>query len=173
LVLDFIFEQDGWVLHELSSRGDHDVRVFRATIDVCAAFSIGRTPTHFQLHAPEMGGRVQYRRITFDPEIVKGATFRYSTEGWGLIQVYLGMLRDDGTLTSSHTNHNSEVRAQTWSHTYRDDPSPDEWNWAGVKRVSGKLVRFIRKLAVDKLGSRPILPAAHAARCDGRVVHLR
>ena len=168
-VLDFIFEQDGWVLHELSSRPDHEVRVFRATADVCSAFSIGKTATHFQLHAPEMGGRAQHRRIVFEPGAVKGATFRYATDGWGLIQLYFGALRKDGTLTNSHTNHNSEVRAQAWAPTYRNDPSPEEWDWAGVKRVSGRLVRFIRKLGVGKLGSRPILPAAHAAQKNGRL----
>ena len=29
------------------------------------------------------------------------------TEGWGLIQLYFGVLRKDGTLTHSHTNHNT------------------------------------------------------------------
>jgi hypothetical protein len=171
-VLDFVFAQDGWVLHELASQPDCKVRVFRATDDVFGAFDIGKISTHFQLHAPETGGRVKHRKIVFDAGAVPGATHRYTTEGWGLIQLYLGALRA-GTLSSSHTNHNSETRAQTWSATVRTAPGPDAWDWDGVKRVSGKLVRFIRKLGVDKHGSRPILPAAHAAREAGRVRRLQ
>lgn len=168
-VLDFIFEQDGWVLHELASRPNHKVRIFRSTAGVLEAHKVGTVATYFHLHAPEMGGRVIHRRIKFNPGAVKGATHRFDSEGWGLIQLYFGARRKDGSLTPSHTNHNSETRAQTWSKTYVDDPSPDEWDWAGVKRVSGQLIRFIRKTSLDKSGSRPILPAAHTAHEAGRV----
>jgi hypothetical protein len=50
-VLDFIFDQDGWVLHELASRPGHKVRTYRSTADVSDAAALGTRDAHFQLEA--------------------------------------------------------------------------------------------------------------------------
>lgn len=154
-VLDFVFAQEGWVLYELSSRFDERVRAFRSTAEITRAFRIGRTDAHFQLHSPEMGARPEFRRI--DLNASTGASFRYATEGWGLIQLYFGSVDADRVLRNSHTNHNSPTRAAAWASVVNDGASPNAWNWTGVQQTSGKLVRFIRKSAVAKRASRPIL----------------
>src|SRR5687768_17320992 len=110
-VLDFVFEQPGWVLHELASENDSSIRTFDSTHSVLAAFPLCERSLHFQLYSAEMRGAVLHRRITFKPGAVPGATFRYATEGWGLIQLYLGMRRNDGTLSACHTNHNSDRKS--------------------------------------------------------------
>lgn len=163
LVLDFVFRQDEWELHELSSEHDHSVRVFRSTRDVLAGCALGRGLCCFQLYSPEMAGRPIHRRIDLKPGAVPGATHRFSTEGWGLVQLYFGFMRPGAGLTHSHTNHNSLVRAEAWSPHRSELGSPDEWDWAGVARVSGRLVRFIRKQGVAKFGPRPVLPGADRA----------
>lgn len=155
-ILDFIFAQPGWTLYELYSQWDKPVRVFSSTESVRDTFNLCKESTHFQLYAPDMGGSVHYRRI----ERNAGETVRNSTEGWGLIQVYFGDL-SGGLLTNSHTNHNSETRAYNWSVTLPDLGDVGEWDWSGVERTSGKLVRFIRKLGVAKQGSRPVLKQAY------------
>ncbi len=166
-VLDFIFAQPGWTLYELYSQWDKPVRVFSSTKSVRDSVDLCRESTHFQLYAPEMGGGVQFHRI----ERNMGETVRYSTEGWGLIQVYFGSLHD-GLLTNSHTNHNSETRAYNWSATTHDLGDIDEWNWSGVERTSGKLVRFIRKLGVAKHGSQPVLKQAYES-LQGDAIRLQ
>ena len=92
-VLDFVFAQPGWKLVELGSLPDQKLRTFRSTAEVLAAHPIGKRATHFQLHAPDMKGRVTARRINLDPGAVPGATHRYTSEGWGLIQLYFGAVR--------------------------------------------------------------------------------
>jgi len=42
---------------------------------------------------------------------------------------------------------------------------PAAWNWKAVTGASSKLNRSIRRMAVDKIGSRRVLP--HAARSIG------
>lgn len=164
-VLEFVFAQPGWVLHELGSELDRPVRVFRSADALLAASAFGSQSQHFQLHTPELGGVVTHQRVDFRPGAVPGHTHRFTTEGWGLIQLYFGQVTADSGLTNSHTNHSSELRASKWAHRAagKGADHPTLWDWAAVRRTSGRLNRFLRKLAVAKHGSRPVLPAAHAA----------
>lgn len=157
----FIFEQPGWQLWELTSSGEQPLRLFATMGELRASFPSVIEATaahHFHLYAPEMGGSVTHRRI----ELRRGATFRYASEGWGLIQLYTGALRD-AHLSACHTNHNSERRALTWAVHSPTLAPPSAWNWSAVARISGRLNRFIRGIAAGKRASRPILPAAFAA----------
>lgn len=170
-VLRFVFQQPGWVLFELASEPDRPVRRFHSFEAFTRSFSLCEKSLHFQLYAPEMRGSVVERRIDFKPGAVPGATHRFATEGWGLIQLYFGVKGDRG-LTASHTNHNSETRAGTWSSTIGDLGDPEAWDWLAVTRVSGRLCRYIRKRAVTKAWSRPVLPAANHAVLQGQTTLL-
>jgi hypothetical protein len=117
-----------------------------------------------------MGGKITSKLITFRPGAVPGATFRYDSAGWGLIQLYFGNVRD-GRLSNCHTNHNSERRARKWEPTYADDPMDpvDAWNWKEVTRTSALLNRFVKRIAPGKIHSRPVLRAAWEAHATGKV----
>ena len=166
-VLDFVFSQRGWALYELSSRPDSPLRKFDSTEAVTAVFDLPNTDVRFHLCAQEMGGRVREKRIVFKPGAVPGASFRFDSQGWGLVQLYFVAPRD-GKLKASHTNHNSELRARRWEPTYADEPDRvDDWDWKAVERTSARLNRFIRGVALSKVGSRPVLPMAHRAHAQG------
>lgn len=171
-VVDFIFDQRDWSLFELASQPDKALREFHTTNELVEAyptFDRLSTPLHFQLYCPTMGGRVLKRRIDFKPGAVPGATFRYDCQGWGLIHLFFGELRD-ARLSPCHTNHNSQRRAEKWEPTYVDQLDPvAEWNWREVTRISGRMIRFIKSTAKAKSGSRPVLPAAHHAHESGAV----
>ena len=173
-VLDFVFAQPGWRLVELASQHDRPLRTFHTTGEVLDGFptflNLSRS-LHFQLYSEAMRGRVGSKRIAFNPGAVPGATFRFDSQGWGLIQLSFGQLRD-GRLSSCHTNHNSEKRARNWEPTYADDPemgSVDDWNWKEVSSTSSRLNRFVQRRAMGKLHSRPVLPAAWEAQIKGEV----
>jgi hypothetical protein len=102
------------------------------------------------------------RRIEFLPGVHPDATFRYCCEGWGLIQLYCGGSAGTQELRWSHTNHNTQKRASAWAAAGPRLGDPLQWNWPAVTNVSGRLNRAIRRMAVDKISSRPVLP--HAAR---------
>ncbi len=137
------------------SEPDHELREFRAADEVpqdhrdrmLALFVLGAGPVPI------------FNRITLNPGALGDATFRYSCEGWGLIQLYFGVPTDDA-LGWSHTNHNTEKRASAWVHTTERLGDPAEWDWPEVTRASGRLNRAIRKLAVYRFGPRPVLPGA-------------
>jgi hypothetical protein len=169
LVLGFIFIHPDWTLWELASRPDTSTRSFRSIAEVRNAFQLGEAATYLLLHSPEMRGEVLYRRIEFRPGAVTGATFRYATEGWGLIQFYFGSLKATGALTASHTNHFTQKGANAKAYPGSSLGDPGHWDWAAVAKISGRLVRFIKKNSIGKFGSCPILPNANKAQTDGRV----
>ena len=166
-VLSFVFENPSWTLWELASRHDAPLRSFRDLATLNAAFELGAQDLYLQLHAPEMGGQVHSKRINFTPGAVKGASHRFDSSGRGLIQLYLVVPRDD-TLSNCHTNHNSEKGARKWE-IPDDVDRVDDWDWQGVGRVSSRLNRFIRSIAVAKHGPRPVLPAAQALVESGQL----
>jgi hypothetical protein len=81
-ILDFIFAQPGWVLVESASRHDKPPRRFRLTAEVFEAFDLRRETAHLMLYAPETGGSISERRVTFKPGAVPGATGRTDSAGW-------------------------------------------------------------------------------------------
>lgn len=123
-----------------------------------------------QLHLRDAGGLVQQRKI----ELIKSERhpdggFRYTTNGWGLIQLYLeAPLR--GGLRASHTVHNHPERLAKWGKLDHDKlGDPDDWDWEKVISFAKRLNSFIRRQGVAKKGARAILPAAAEARergCD-------
>jgi len=167
-VVQFIFTNQDWVLYELSSRPDCEVKVFHSVNEVKALLQGEDESFHFQLYSPAMGGLVQFRRIDFSPGAVPGKSFRYATEGFGLIEFYVSRPRN-GKLRPSHTNHFSMKGAEDWAPIRSEVASPNNWNWKHVTSMSNRLNRHIRSLGVAKHGSRAILQGAQAGLAAGEL----
>ncbi len=166
-ILEFVFAQPGWTLVELASVPDQPLQRFRAADLFLGAHDLARDGALLQLYSTDMGGGIIERHVEFDPGVVGDAKGRTDSTGWGLIQLYLsGEL--DGRIGKSHTNHNSESRALQWEPIYENELGlVSAWDWTAVARTSRRLNGYIRKMAVDKSGSRVILPHAAARVADG------
>jgi len=89
-------------------------------------------------------GHVEARRISLDPKKCDGHTFRYSLDGWGLIQI---QITENGQgLCECRIAVNSPKRAQAWADTYPAYQDPKLWNWPIVERHTRKLIRHLKKL---------------------------
>lgn len=165
VILEHIFDHLPCRIFELSSRFDSELAEFSSLSDVERHFDINdwasteRPSLLLTIYAADANGPLSFRRIALDSTECDGAKFRYSCDGWGLIQLYLESPRQ-GNLRNSHTHHNSEKRAGNWSPTYPEMGDAADWNWAAVNSFSRKLNRFIRKSGVHKIGSRVVLPCA-------------
>ena len=169
-ILDFMFDQPGWLLIEHASRGDMPLRRFHSTEDVLTAFDLERATAHLHLYTPEMRGAIMEQRVVYQPGAVPGPTGRTDAGGWGLIQFYLAPA-DEQSIGVSHTNHNSEARARAWEPIGADRLGPvDAWDWQAVTRVSRRLNYQIRKLAVGRSSGRAILPEAAALVSRGALL---
>jgi hypothetical protein len=164
-VLNFVFQELPVRVFESYSSFEHELTELKSVQDIADHYPLGQCKNNsesvlLQLWAVNSSKEVRIRKIKLDPKKCDGAQFRYTIEGWGLIQLYLGGVSKSGVI-ASHTNHNSEKRANAWSSTYSDRMgSPAAWNWKEVTAISNKLNRYIRKAAVTKQGSRPVLKAA-------------
>jgi len=158
VVLDYVFEKSGCRVFESYSKFDEEILEFEKPEDIIRNRKSGQS-TYLQLVVPSASKLVEIRRIPLDEST--GHRFRYSIDGWGLIQLYLGNQTLAG-ITNSHTNHNSEARARHWEPT-RDMDSVSRWDWKEIVSVSSALNRFIRKQAVASAFRRPYchLPRAH------------
>lgn len=94
---------------------------------------------------PEWGGVVRKRKILLDPKRCDGATYRYTMEGWGLIQFQMNLT--DPELVSCRFAVNSEKRANNWASVAPELGAPSLWNWSLIEKNIRRLIRVLRKNA--------------------------
>ena len=164
-ILDFIFSERKCEVYENASDYEKPLKRFHSTNEVIDEFN--RTypngnkwhSVFLQLYVIGSGPGFSARRIELRPDKCGGATHRFSADGWGLVQFYLHR-ESDSHLEASHSNHNSQKRAEKWAPTCKDMEDPSAWDFDKIKSFSSQLNRFIRKNHAAKLGSRAVLPEA-------------
>jgi hypothetical protein len=162
-ILDYIFSETDLILYELSSKYGEDIKSFRATNEVLKQYNFcnsNQTSETFQLWTPRFEGDLVIRKVELNPKYCEGHTFRYSTEGWGLIQLYFGV-RKNKKLKFSHIGHQSEKRALLWQDTINNLGEVKKWNWKEVETTSRKLkYQISKKMSVKKINNYEILKGA-------------
>jgi hypothetical protein len=156
-VLSFIYNETDAVVFESYSEYDRELRRFTSLTELQTAFEIGISPKSqvlLQLWSQSVIPEPIPQRIELN---VKGFSFRYSIEAVGLIQLYLGGLRNN-VIVESHYGHWSKAGAERRSAL----PTTD-CNWESLKKLSGRLQRFISGMASAKFDGRVILPEAYEA----------
>lgn len=169
-LLGFVFNESECRVFECYSIPGRPLVEFASTAEALQAFDHGANAhLGLMLYTQAMKGRCSIRRIDLNRDLFPDTPWRETIEGWGLIQLDLVGVRN-GRLDHCHTNHSSEARARAWAATCPARCPVEEWDFAAVSRVSNRINRHIRtRLAVAKLGSRPVLPAAQALFAAGTV----
>lgn len=165
-ILNFIFTELDCRAFESYSKYENNLIEFKTAQEAIQyfdlkSFSKARNKSALIMLWPTTASQnVQINKIKLDPKRCNGATYRFSIDGWGLINLYLKGINEDG-LQYSNTNHNSEKRALNWQSLYSDKiGSPNSWNWKEVSRISRKLNNFIKKNAPNKVGALHIMNCA-------------
>ena len=173
-LLQFIYAETDCRVFESYSEFDQNLREFTSAEQLLSAYDIGRDPhgnghaALLQLWSPSVSSQVKIERIALIPKKCDGHTFRFSVNGWGLMQLYLGG-ENERAISHSHFGHNSQKRAQAWETTLIDQLGPvSEWDWDLLVKVSRKIQNHIRRrLAASKVDSRPILREANRKLAEG------
>jgi hypothetical protein len=153
-LLAFIYDETDIVVFELSSEFDREIRRFTSLKDLESTFNIGQMTKgqiHLQLWSVSVMKEPKPRRIKLT---MKDHSFRYAIEGAGLIQLYLGGLKEN-IIGETHYGHWNQAGAEE-----RCVLPTEDCDWEALKKLSGRLQRFIRGMAVAKIDSRVILPEA-------------
>ncbi len=116
--------------------------------DICAYAGSKRSSdgyAHFAIVYPDMAGALTMARIELDSSKCGGHTYRYQSQGWGLIWVYLKLSPTGGR--ESFVSANSEKRALAWAPTYPEMEAPSAWHWPSVARHLRRLRRALKLAA--------------------------
>jgi hypothetical protein len=169
-LLDFIFTETDLKIYDLASPYGQEISMYNSTNEIATKFDLenGRqSSVTFQLWTERFGGDLLFRKVDLEPKYCNGYTFRYSTEGWGLIQLYFGGLKDS-VLFHSHIGHYNEKGALKWEENNHFKGRVDKWNWKEIEQVSRKIKYQIHnKMASRKIGSYGILPGAEKLSTSG------
>ena len=163
VILDFIFKETDLHIYDFGSPYGQEICEYKNIDEIDSKFDLSngdKFAVSFQLWAPRHKGKPLFRKVNLDPKHCDGYTFRYSTDGWGLIQLYFGGLKNNA-LNQSHIGHFNEMGALKNESTSSFNGKVNDWNWAEIQATARKLKYQIHnKLAIRKIGSLGVLSGA-------------
>ncbi|MFD1468392.1 hypothetical protein ACFQ48_09160 [Hymenobacter caeli] len=172
-VLNHIFENTDLQLFDSYSEYGQEICRYRSASEIATKFDLengGQFAITLQMWSPRFGVEIAFSRIKLNPKYCDGHTFRYSTSGWGLIQLYLGGCQKN-CLHHSHIGHFNERGAMGRVDNDSELAEVKRWNWKQIASTSGRLRRQISKMSVRKFDGLDALPGADALSKGG--VELR
>lgn len=169
-LLDFIFNETDLKIFDLASPYGQEISEYKSADEITTKFDLengGQSSVTFQLWAQRFGSNILFRKIDLNPKYCNGYTFRYSADGWGLIQLYFGGQKNN-ELFHSHIGHFNEKGALKQEEANHFNGKVDKWDWKEIEKTSRKLKNQIHnKIAVRKIGSYGILPGANTLNNNG------
>lgn len=169
-IFEFIFKETDLHVYDLSSQYGQEICQYKTVEEISSKFDLDngdKFALTFQLWAPRHKGKPIFRKVDLDPKQCKGHSFRYSTEGWGLIQLFFGGIKNN-KLNQSHIGHFSEKVALKWEETNKVNGLVNLWDWKEIQASSRKLKYHVQnKLSTGKIASFGVLSGADNLRSQG------
>jgi hypothetical protein len=169
-ILNFIFAETDLRIFDHSSPLGQKVNEYKSTDEVTAKFDLqagGKFAITFKMWSPTFKAELIFEKVDLNPKHCKGHTFRYCTQGWGLIQLYFGGI-ENNHLSPSHIGHFNQKGALKWEGINLSNGKVNNWDWPEIEKTSRKLKYQIHnKLVVKKIGARGVLKAAEALQREG------
>ncbi|EMO41188.1 hypothetical protein LEP1GSC186_3011 [Leptospira noguchii serovar Autumnalis str. ZUN142] len=150
-ILNYLFQKKNCSIYESYSDFEKPIRIFSNVEEIIQEFQ--SNTIFLNIYVQGSGPKFKARKILLDPKKCNGAKYRFSSDGWGMIQLHLSTnIRN--RLCSSYTNHNTLKRAEKWEKFYKDLDSPSQWNFDSVIQFSNQFIRKIKSQTYAKIGSR-------------------
>jgi hypothetical protein len=93
-ILDYIFNETDLKAYDLSSSPDAEISVYKTAQEIIKKFDLEsgkQFAITFNLWSPTFKGEIIFQKRELNPKRCNGHTFKFTTEGWGLIQLYFGV----------------------------------------------------------------------------------
>ena len=153
-LVKFIFSESDIKFYESYSEMDKELIQINSYLEFDRYFnklSTNKiTHTGFAIYYPETRGKISFKKINLDPKRCKGKTFRYRTDGWGLIFINLKISDFDNEI-ECNIHVNTKKRAENWSDTYPEFGRPELWEWKIIENKSRKIIRKLKNYAQHRL----------------------
>lgn len=151
-ILEFIFKETDLHLFDLGSVYGQEIYEYKSVEEITEKFDLvsgDKFAVTFQLWSPRHKAQPIFRKINLDPKHCKGHTFRYSTDGWGLIQLYFGGIKHNKQ-NESHIGHFTEKAALERESTTTFNGKVSEWDWSEIQKTSRLLKQKIKTILTEK-----------------------
>jgi len=172
-ILKFIFKETDLQVYDLGSLYGQEICQYKTVDEISSKFDLDngdKFAVTFQLWTPRHKGKPLFRKIDLDPKHCNGHTFRYSTDGWGLIQLYFGGLKNN-ELNQSHIGYLNESAALKNKSLTTFNGKVNAWDWTEIQATSRKLKYQIHnKLAIRKIGCFGVLTGADKLEKHGIIL---
>jgi hypothetical protein len=169
-ILEYIFDETDLRVFDLGSIPGERICEYTSANEINEKFDLengGSNSLTFQLWTSRFKAQPVFRKIELNPKNSKEPTFRYSTDGWGLIQLYFGGIKNQ-ELNRSHIGHFNEKGALKLEGINLVNGKVSNWDWKEIEVTSRKLKYQIHnRLTVKKLGSFGILNGADKLEKQG------
>ena len=146
-IVQAIFIEGSPEVYEAYSAFDSDIVSFASAAELNSYILRPRSEKGsilgFVVHYPDTKGFVEKKKIQLEREKCDGHTYRYSMNGWGLIQFQVNLQK--APQVSCRFAVNTEKRANSWYATYPELKSPATWDWKAVERHARRLTRELKK----------------------------
>jgi hypothetical protein len=157
-------------IYDSYSSYDEHIHEYKSAQEITSKFDLvkgDKFALTFQLWTPRHKGEPLFRKIELDPKRCNGHTFRYSTDGWGLIQLYFGGIQNS-LLNQSHIGHFNEKGAFEKETPNHLNDKVNIWDWEEIQKSSRKIKYQIHnKMAIRKIGSFGVLNGADKLEKQG------
>lgn len=168
-ILEYIFSETDLEIYDCYSIYDQEVCKYNNPQEIIQKFDLvngDKFALTFNLWSPRHEGKLIFRRIELDAKRSKHS-FRYALNGWGLIQLYFGGVKNN-ELSYSHIGHFSEKGAVGRNLSGSVNGNVNTWNWKEIETTSRCLKYQIHnKLAIRKIGSFGVLKGADRLEKEG------
>lgn len=161
-ILEFIFLEMSLKVYDLGSPYGKEISEYKNAKEIEAKFDLENEDKYaqtFQLWSPRHGGSPIFRRIDLNPKYCNGHTFRYSTDEWGLIQLYFGGVKNH-ELSYSYIGHFREKEALKQETLNSTNGRVNDWDGGEIIKTSKQLKQELRRLAQKQIGIFEVLEGA-------------
>ena len=169
-IFNFILNKTDLIIYDSYSSYEQDISQYQSVDEISSKFDLingDKFAVTFQLWSPRHKAKPIFEKIELNPKYCDGHSFRYSTIGWGLIQLFFGGI-ENNELHRSHIGHFNEKGAFARQDTSERNGKVSDWDWKEIQVTSRQLKYQIHnKFAVRKLGSFGILKGADILEKQG------
>jgi hypothetical protein len=162
-ILEFILTKTDLRIFDSYSEFESEIKEYKTIEDFNSKLELqnnGEIDLQLQLWNKTFGRDIEFEKIELNPKYCNGKKYRFSTRGFGLIQLYFGKL-EKNVLSKSHIGHFNEKSTKKWESIGNRNEKTEDWNWIEITKNSRKLQYEIsKKLAVKKINSYGILKGA-------------
>jgi hypothetical protein len=147
-ILEYIFAETDLRVFDLDSPYGQEICEYTTAESIAQKFDLAngdKFAVTLQLWSPRFLGKILFRKVELDPKRCNGHTFRYSTAGWGLIQLYFGGIKN-GNQNESHIGHFTEKASMDKESTTSFNGKVNSWDWREIEDTSKLLKIKIQNL---------------------------